>query len=114
MNDLKSIWNQVSRDSGEVEMKMTNPKESIFAKLKYEQHLRDKFNPILVVFIILFTLFFSYIELHNSPQFGVSKIVGIICVTLASISIAIFSQIVKMPLHHFEHDKSSMIFFKNC
>lgn len=112
MNDLKSIWNQVSCDSDELKIKLTDPIESIFTKLEKEQRLRDIFNPVLIIFIILFTIFFSYLVLQNSAAFSLAKIIGIVCITLASISIAILSQIVKMPLQKFTHDKSSTVFLK--
>lgn len=112
MDNLKLIWNQVSCDAKQLEINVDHQKESIFEKLQKEQRLRQKFNPLLVTFIILFTLFFGFIILWGESAISYSKLIGIGFVTLASIVIAIFSQVVKMPLNQFEHDKSSMIFLK--
>lgn len=112
MDNLKSIWNQLSCDSKQLELKGNGDKESIFAKLENEELLRKKFNPLLIVFIISFTLFLGLLILNNDSVVSYSKLLGIVFVTLASISIAILSQGVKMPLKQFEHDKSSMIFLQ--
>lgn len=110
MDNLKSIWNQLSCDSNQLELKENGDRESIFSKLEKEARLRKKFNPLLIILIILITIFLSILVAESNATFTSSMVIGITLVTLASISIAILSQFVKMPLKQFEHDKSSMMF----
>ena len=113
MDNLKSIWNQINLANAELKtMIEKGDNNSIFEKLEKEQVLRKKFNPLLVLFILLFTIVFIYILSAIYVELDYSKIIGIAFVTLASISIAIFSQIIKMPLNQFNHDKSSVEFLE--
>jgi len=110
MDDLKSVWNRLSCDASKMKISSANSIDSIFDKLENEQRLRKKFNPLLIGFILLFTVFLCFIVFQNSSSFTTPKVIGIVCITLASISIAVFSQIIKMPLQQFSHDKSSVVF----
>jgi len=111
MDNFKSIWNQLQCDSSKLQIAINGQKGSIFEKLKEEEELRKKFNPMFAVFIVLFSIGFSYVLFHNDPL-SMPKIIGIGFITLASITIAVFAQIIKIPLDQFEHEKSSMAFLE--
>jgi drug/metabolite transporter (DMT)-like permease len=111
MDDLKSIWNQVNCSPDKIEIQLNNRKESIFEKLEKERDLKRRFNPLLFTFILVFSLGFGFLVFHNQ-EYSISKFIGVCLIALASISIAVFSQVIKMPLSQFEHDKSSIIFLK--
>ena len=71
--------------------------------------MRKKFNPFLIVGIVIFTLILSSL-IFVTEGFSIANFVGIGLITLASIFIAIFSQVIKIPLDEFAYDKSSVVF----
>lgn len=113
MDNLKSIWQQLDHCVHQLgDIAHSGKNNSIFEKLEKEAALRKKFNPLLITMIVLFTVFFVFIIQANGNDFNFSTVAGISLVALASIIIATFSQIVKMPLQKFRHDKSSIEFLK--
>lgn len=113
MDNLKSIWQQLDHSVNQLgKIVHSGENNSIFEKLEKEAALRKKFNPVLITMIVLFTVFFIFIVQASGNDFNFSTVAGISLVVLASIIIATFSQVVKMPLQEFRHDKSSTKFLK--
>ena len=109
MDKLQSIWTQLNQLSAELG-EMAEPKSisSVYEQLQREQDLRKKFNPLLIAFVLLFPVVLWQV-LPTATENG-TKWLGILLVASAGIAIAVFSQIVKMPLKQFAYDRSSTEF----
>lgn len=114
MDDLKLIWHQLNSVSDKVEaiIQSREKDDSVYVKLLKEEGLRKKFNPYLILLIILFVFLFTWIVYLNKGGLDFSEKIGIMAITAASVTIAVFAQIVKIPLKRFEYSQSSTDFFK--
>lgn len=110
MDNLKSIWNQLNINTHQLELTVKEGQKSILEKLKHEEALRKRYNPFLVIAIILFTIVLSSIILNFTTSLSIPKIIGIILVSLANICVVYFSQGIKLPIKNVKHNCSSVNF----
>ncbi|MEO0339728.1 MAG: hypothetical protein AAF242_10985 [Bacteroidota bacterium] len=110
MDHLETIWKQLNDKALDLEpMIQQKADTSIFRQLEKEEMLRKKYNPLL--FALIATIPFVFYGIFYQ-EMDWMKAVGIACITGSGVAIAIFSQIVKMPLREFQYNQTSIDFLR--
>lgn len=112
MDKLKETWKQVNKIAVHSTLLQNNDSISIYEQLQKEDELRKKFNPFLVLLILLIPLFFIQLLKSTDVAIDTQKIIGIGAVTCSGVAIGVFSQFVRIPLQPFNYDQTSAVFLQ--
>ena len=111
MDNLQAIWQQLNATSAQLEVVVkAQSKDTVYDQLLREQRLRKRYNPLLICLILMLPFVFAML-VPLAAAVG-QKILGISLITASAVAVAVFSQIVKMPLKEFEYNRSATAFLQ--
>jgi len=113
MKDLKQIWDSTNffhLKNKEI-IETENPKY-IFLKLEKEENRRKKYFLSITIFILIIMMFFSWLVYYTEGVFGINQIIGVGLITIGSVFMVYFIQLVKIPFDKFKYQETSLEFLK--